>query len=474
MCITIVLMLAFDIKTLTTSNKDVLSGVIVLLVFFGPAAASFTYCVSQLFRSPSRCNIFIIVQGFLFGVGGPLAVLYLHIYGREVWKPQPKLLLIANVLSWLMRFNPFFNLGKGLLYAIYIGTIDLIEKGVSTVWSQDILGYEVLFLAWQGIGYLFLAVIIDVWSTNPQKVQLFQRCVNILTFGWIVRTNESACANSVALPEDSDVVAEHERVMAGEANNDLIVLKELSKVYPNGKEAVKKLSLGIAPGECFGLLGINGKRPRRNGSKQRVFTPLQLKTLPLAGAGKTTTLQMLTAEFPPTSGDGFFSGCSVKNFPEKTRSLLGYCPQFDAHLPNLTGREHVTLFACIKAIPQANMKDAVAKTLDDVGLSPEDSDRCTSEYSGGMKRRLSLACAMIGQPRIVFLDEVSTGVDAVARREIWRMVSNLVKNDNIPLEERTSVILTTHSMEECEALCPRLGILVNGRLQCKCAFGVWE
>merc|ERR1712157_296896 len=87
-------------------------------------------------------------------------------------------------------------------------------------------------------------------------------------------------------------------------------------------------------------------------------------------------------------------------------------------------------------------------------------------YSGGMKRRLSLATATIGNPQIVFLDECSTGVDPVARREIWEMVSNMVSDKTVPLHERTSVILTTHSMEECEALCPRIGIMAGGNLRC--------
>lgn len=259
MGITIVLMIAFDIKMLTTSKRDVFEGVIALLILFGPAAASFTYCISQLFRSPSRCNIFIILQGFVFGVGGPLAVLYLQIYGREIWKPQPKLVAAANAISWVMRINPFFNLGKGLLYAIYIETIHLIEKGVSTVWSKDILLYEVIFLAWQGVGYLFLAILLDLWSNNPHKVEVFKSFIDFLLLKRLFHKKEIDEAQKSALPEDDDVLVEQERVISGEASNDLIVLDRLTKVYSNGKKAVNQLSLGIQPGQCFGLLGINGK-----------------------------------------------------------------------------------------------------------------------------------------------------------------------------------------------------------------------
>lgn len=175
---------------------------------------------------------------------------------------------------------------------------------------------------------------------------------------------------------------------------------------------------------------------------------------------------ILTAEFPPTSGDATLSGFSVTREPEKTRRRVGYCPQFDAHFTNMTGREHVELYASIKGVPSDLVRQACAKKLAEVGLSDDDSDRLSSGYSGGMKRRLSLACATIGQPQIVFLDECSTGVDPVARREIWEMISKMVGGENVPPEERTSVILTTHSMEECEALCPRIGIMAGGKLKC--------
>jgi ATP-binding cassette, subfamily A (ABC1), member 3 len=173
---------------------------------------------------------------------------------------------------------------------------------------------------------------------------------------------------------------------------------------------------------------------------------------------------MLTAEFPPTSGDATLAGYSISKEPQKTRRRIGYCPQFDAHFAQLSGRNHVELYASIKGIPAAFVKEAAAAKLKEVGLSEYDSDRLCVNYSGGMRRRLSLACATIGQPQIMFLDECSTGVDPVARREIWELISDMVSSG--PQEERASVILTTHSMEECEALCPRIGIMANGRLRC--------
>lgn len=171
---------------------------------------------------------------------------------------------------------------------------------------------------------------------------------------------------------------------------------------------------------------------------------------------------LLTAEFPPTSGDAILGGFSVTHEPQNIRRRIGYCPQFCAHFENMTAREHLEMYAAIKGIPKQCVKAAVAKKLQEVGLSEDDSDRLCANYSGGMKRRLSLACATIGQPQIVFLDECSTGVDPVARREIWQLVTDMVAGRGWPeASQKPAVILTTHSMEECEALCRRIGIMVS-------------
>jgi len=111
---------------------------------------------------------------------------------------------------------------------------------------------------------------------------------------------------------------------------------------------------------------------------------------------------ILTAEFPPTSGDALLAGYSVTKQPEETRRRIGYCPQFDAHFTNMTGREHVELYGAIKGIPKHLISDAAKSKLAEVGLSEFDSDRLSSNYSGGMKRKLSVACATIGNPQVRF------------------------------------------------------------------------
>lgn len=468
---TVALMFIFEVNVLTTTERDALSGIIALLFFFGPASAGFSYCISFAFSSPSLCNVAIIISGFIIGLGGPLAVFLLQLFALASSGTNEKLENAATIVTWVLRIFPTFNLGKGILFVLNIQYFVAVEEDFDlSAWSEPILLVEVIYLAVQGFVYTGLAILLDVWSNNPNMVAFWQT----LTCGGLCAYNQGPDITT-ALPEDDDVIAEQDRVLAeqdqiraeqdrvlareanegeaneefpnggeaneGEANGDLIVISQLSKIYGNGKIAVNNLSLGIPPGECFGLLGING-------------------------AGKTTVMGVLTADFPASAGDAILAGFSVTREPQKIRRRIGYCPQFDAHFANLTGREHVELYASIKGVPMPLVKEAASNKLAEVGLNDRDSDKLCSNYSGGMKRRLSLACATIGSPQIVFLDECSTGVDPVARREIWKLVSDMVAGDNVPPEERTSVVLTTHSMEECEALCPRIGIMADGRLRC--------
>jgi ATP-binding cassette subfamily A (ABC1) protein 3 len=120
--------------------------------------------------------------------------------------------------------------------------------------------------------------------------------------------------------------------------------------------------------------------------------------------GKTTIMAILTAEYPLTSGDAYICGHSVSNNPEMTRRLIGYCPQFDAHFQNMTGREHVELYAAIKGVPRKSIREAASAKLREVGLAEGDWDKLSSKYSGGMKRKLSVACATIGDPKVRICD----------------------------------------------------------------------
>jgi ATP-binding cassette subfamily A (ABC1) protein 1 len=256
--ITVILMFAFDVEILTTTEHGVVGGIITLLFLFGPAAASFTYCVTFLFSSPSICNLVIIISGFLIGFGGSLAAFSLRLIGDSYsGNPNPTLVTIANIIEWVLRFIPAFSLAKGVYNAINIETFEYLAGKPITVWDTSVLGLEVVFLAWQSIIYLILAMKIDEWSSNPRAVSMWQSFIKIVTFQFLCSGRDSVEAEITA-PDDSDVVAEQERVLTGGANDDLIVLSQLTKIYDTGKVAVNNISFGVPPGQCFGLLGING------------------------------------------------------------------------------------------------------------------------------------------------------------------------------------------------------------------------
>ena len=259
--ITIALMFAFDVEALATTSRGIAGGVITLLVLFGPAAASFTYCISFAFESPAMCNLFVIISGFLIGMGGPIAIWILHIIGEggDRNDPNEKLLDAANIVAWVLRFFPTFCLSNGIYNAIYIQAWEYWEGKHLTVWSDSILLVEVIFLAAEAIVYLALAVLLDKWSTNPRMRSIGRKIKQFLTCQCFCNQESRLDDITVALPDDDDVLTEQARVLEGGANNDLIVLSEITKIYDTGKKAVSSFSIGIASGECFGLLGINGK-----------------------------------------------------------------------------------------------------------------------------------------------------------------------------------------------------------------------
>ena len=198
-------------------------------------------------------NVFIIVSGFLIGLGGPLTCFILIILARNPGNPKPNLEDIANIVSWVLRlFFPTFNLGRGLLYAINIETLDFVYGESKSAWTKEVLLYDVIFLIIQAVVFLLLAIQLDVMSTNPSNVAIWKKFVDILTLRAFFGGGGNKIDITVALPEDEDVMAEQERVASGGANNDLIVLSQLTKIYDNGKVAVNNVSFGIPPGECFG------------------------------------------------------------------------------------------------------------------------------------------------------------------------------------------------------------------------------
>jgi ABC-type multidrug transport system ATPase subunit len=177
----------------------------------------------------------------------------------------------------------------------------------------------------------------------------------------------------------------------------------------------------------------------------------------MIGAGKTTLISILTGLYEASTGHATLSGYDIKTETSKVYKCIGICPQFDIQWDELTVGEHLYFYARLKGISSSDETRAVQQALQNVSLSSFE-DRLTKGLSGGEKRRLSIAIALLGNPAVVFLDEPTTGLDPEVRRLIWNIVN----------EARLgrTVILTTHSMEEAEALCQRIGIMAKGTLRC--------
>src|SRR6185436_10496119 len=190
--------------------------------------------------------------------------------------------------------------------------------------------------------------------------------------------------------------------------------------------------LHVDPGEIYGFLGPNG-------------------------AGKSTTVLMLTTLLPPTAGTARVGGFDVVKQGPEVRKVIGAALQEAALDPLLTGREHLRLQATLQALPRAERRPRADELLERVGLT-EAADRKVRGYSGGMKRRLDLALALVHRPRILFLDEPTTGLDIQSRTALWAEVSRLASDDGV------TVFLTTQYLEEADMLADRVGIIDRGRL----------
>ncbi|XP_020683136.1 LOW QUALITY PROTEIN: ABC transporter A family member 7-like [Dendrobium catenatum] len=230
-----------------------------------------------------------------------------------------------------------------------------------------------------------------------------------------------------------------EQLLLEHSNNHAIICDNLNKKFPGRdgspeKLAVQGLSLAVPSGECFGMLGPNG-------------------------AGKTSFINMMTGLLTPTSGTALVEGLDIRSNMDEIYASMGVCPQHDLLWETLTGREHLLFYARLKNLKGAALIQAVEESLKSVNLFHGGvADKQVGKYSGGMKRRLSVAISLIGDPKVVYMDEPSTGLDPASRNNLWNVIKNAKKD--------RAIVLTTHSMEEAEVLCDRLGIFVTGSLQC--------
>lgn len=204
----------------------------------------------------------------------------------------------------------------------------------------------------------------------------------------------------------------------------------LTKKFKN-ITAVDNLTLEINQNELFALLGVNG-------------------------AGKTTTIKMLSCLINPTEGDAFVFDISISKEPNKVKSLMNVSPQETAVAPNLTVKENLELIGGIYGMDKKAASEKAQNMINLFGLEEIQNNRAKI-LSGGYQRRLSIAMALISEPKLLFLDEPTLGLDVLARRELWKVIKNLKKD--------ITIILTTHYLEEAVALSDRIGIMVKGKLK---------
>ncbi|EAR99563.1 ABC transporter family protein (macronuclear) [Tetrahymena thermophila SB210] len=417
-CICICMVLAYDIDTFASGEN--LGAISILFILYGWGIIPFTYSFGFLFQSSGSAQVTGFFFNFLTGAVLPVLVMVLRIIKTTN--------SVALKLQWVFRILPSFCFGYGVtnmankqLYATVVGS-----QTLAGTYDMDMAGGDIMCLAIEGAAYFLLVFIIEFFKDMKPISQII--CPK--------RNQEIKYLNNNF---DSDVQKEMDTVAKTDPKEYTVRVNNIRKVYytdeNDPKVAVDRVSFGIKEGDCFGLLGING-------------------------AGKTTTFKILAGEIQQSSGQAHIKGYDLRTQMSEAQKHIGYCPQFDALLENLTAREHLELYAAIKGIPYELREGLVAKKIKEMGLS-EFEHKLAGTYSGGNKRKLSVAIAMLGNPPIVFLDEPSTGMDPEARRFMWNVISRISTK-----RKQSSIILTTHSMEEAEALCTRLTIMVNGAFKC--------
>ncbi|XP_032883716.1 retinal-specific phospholipid-transporting ATPase ABCA4 [Amblyraja radiata] len=403
--------IGFKKKAFTSSQN--LPAFVALLLLYGWAVTPMMYPASFVFDVPSTAYVALSCINLFIGINGSAVTFIL-----DLFENSRVLQMFNSMLKNVLIIFPHFCLGRGLIdmamnHAVTEVYARFGEDFYFNPFHWEFIGKNLTAMAIEGIVYFLLNL-------------LFQH-------RFFLSHSPSTAGNLPAIEEDDDVAKERERIQ-GKSTHDILKIKELTKYYAGkSRPAVDRISLGVRPGECFGLLGVNG-------------------------AGKTTTFKVLTGDIHPTSGEASVAGYSILGQIEDVHQNMGYCPQFDAIDDLLTGREHLQLYARLRGVPEDEMDRVAEWAIEKLDLT-EYADQMAGTFSGGNKRKLSTAIALIGCPAVVLLDEPTTGMDPKTRRFLWNCLLGVIR-------EGRAVVLTSHSMEECEALCTRLAIMVNGQFKC--------
>uniref|UniRef100_A0A3P8YRV7 ABC transporter domain-containing protein n=1 Tax=Esox lucius TaxID=8010 RepID=A0A3P8YRV7_ESOLU len=403
--IVIIIFLCFQQKAYVSPPN--LPALILLLVMYGWSITPMMYPASFIFSVPSTAYVVLTCINLFIGINGSVATFVMELFDDES---------INNIVKQVLLIFPHFCLGRGLIDMGKNQAMATLYESFGENRFQDPL-------SWDMVGK-------NLCAMSIQGAVMFAITI-LIQYKFCYKPRLISGAPVSQVDEDVDVARERARVHQGGADEDLLRICDLSKVQyqrlPPGRQH------NTAGASCFGLLGING-------------------------AGKTTTFKMLTGDIAVSGGEAFLNGYSIRTEMREVHQNMGYCPQFDALNDLLTGREHLEFYARLRGVPEKEVPMVAEWGIQKLGLVKY-SNKAAGTYSGGNKRKLSTAMALIGCPPVVFLDEPTTGMDPKARRFLWDCILSVIK-------EGRSVILTSHSMEECEALCTRMAIMVNGQFKC--------
>ncbi|KAF4633176.1 hypothetical protein G7Y89_g4951 [Cudoniella acicularis] len=377
----------------------------VIFALFGMASILLAYVVSLFARTQ--------LSAYAFAAAGQAVLFLIYLIGylctltyAPVNKIDDYLLIVHFTISIV---TPMGSLIRSLFVALNIFSTTCSGRELAT-YPGGLLQYggPILYLIVQ----IFFLFAILLWYDSGSVLAWYRR----------VRGVPAVRPDTAGLEERSD---ELERISS---SNDGLRVLSLTKSF-GSMTAVENMTFGIKRGEVFALLGPNG-------------------------AGKSTTISLIRGDIQPSKNGGsiFVENVDISRQRAKARSHLGVCPQFDA-MDQMTVLEHLQFYARVRGVP--NMEHNVDAVIKAVGLQAF-SSRMAAELSGGNKRKLSLGIALIGNPTVLLLDEPSSGMDAAAKRVMWRTLASVVPG--------RSLLLTTHSMEEADALADRAGIMAKRML----------
>ena len=409
--------------------------IILLYILFGPAMVSITYILSFIFSKESTAQNAVILLNFVIGALGSVIVLLLR--GMENTYEGAKILeyFLAIMPSFCFNFGYDLLLNKLLIYVIEFPDNWMYLEDKEVIKHFDLLLSMIIYLVIEFFVYTIILLLIEI-NYYKYIIHKDDKLVTDIKDPLVLKEIDKANRKDIQIVNENNTYNVH---------NYSLRLKNIRKVFKKrracfcrkGKQitAIKNLNFCVEPGECFGILGLNG-------------------------AGKTSTFKCITQEYSPTNGTIYVNEVDTFNNFNQIKSNVGYCPQYEAIFDYLTVYENLEFYARIKGVKIEYLDKLVTAMIKEMSLE-EYKNKISGKLSGGNKRKLSVAISLLCNPQIILLDEPSTGMDPEARRFMWAIIHKTSK-----LGKKSSVVMSTHSMDEAETLCKRMGIMVNGEFVC--------